>query len=173
MVPAMLILTFAWTLSDMCRIKLGSGEFVGALVGGRAAASIFLPAVFFLIAMAISFSTGTSWGTFSILIPIVVSLYPSGMPEIMLISIAASLAGSVFGDHISIISDTTIMSATGSQCNVIVHIATQTPYAVLVAVISFVCYIIAGFVQNPWIVLPISLGLLLATLLLLRLRKQA
>ncbi|HHY53329.1 MAG TPA: Na+/H+ antiporter NhaC family protein [Clostridiales bacterium] len=171
MVPALLILSFAWTLSGFCNDSLGADVFVANAVAGNAAASIFLPAVFFLIALGLAFATGTSWGTFGILIPIVVALFSDGS-EMLVISISACLAGAVCGDHISPISDTTIMASTGAQCNHIAHVYTQIPYAMLVAGISFVGYIIAGFVQNAVIVLVAGLAMLVGVLLFIRARMK-
>lgn len=162
MVPAILILTFAWTLSGVTGL-LGAKEFVsGIFAGGAAGLKILLPAIVFLVAVGMSFSTGTSWGTFGILLPIVVAV---GLePELLVISVSACLAGAVCGDHCSPISDTTIMSSTGSMCNHINHVTTQLPYALTVAGVSFVGYIIAGFIQSAWIVLPISLAMMFGTL---------
>ena len=163
MVPAIMILAFAWTLAGFCRDGLGAGEFVGAMVEGSAAANIILPAVMFAIALGLAFATGTSWGTFGILIPIVIAIFPE-MSEILVISISACLAGAVCGDHISPISDTTIMASTGAQCDHINHVSTQLPYALMVAVISFCGFILAGIIQNPFIVLAICIVVLLAIL---------
>lgn len=167
MVPAILILTFAWTLSGITGL-LGSKEFVSSIFEGSAAGlRIFLPAIVFLIAIGMSFSTGTSWGTFGILLPIVVAV---GLePELLIISVSACLAGSVCGDHCSPISDTTIMSSTGAMCNHINHVSTQLPYALTVAAVSFVGYILAGLIQSAWIVLPISLAMMLGTLYIIKL----
>lgn len=167
MIPAILILTFAWTLSGFCKESLGAGDFVGTLVADNAAASVFMPAIMFLIALGLAFATGTSWGTFGILIPIALAIFPD-MSEILIITISACLAGAVCGDHISPISDTTIMASTGAQCNHIAHVSTQIPYAMIVAGVSFVGYIFAGFVQNPVIVLLVSIPLLLAAILVVR-----
>ncbi|MFA5524189.1 MAG: Na+/H+ antiporter NhaC family protein [Tissierellales bacterium] len=167
MVPAILILTFAWTLSGMTSI-LGSKEFVSGIFEGSAAGlRLFLPAIVFLIAIGMSFSTGTSWGTFGILLPIVVAV---GLePELMIISVSACLAGAVCGDHCSPISDTTIMSSTGAMCNHINHVSTQLPYALTVAAVSFVGYILAGFIQSAWIVLPLSFVMMFVTLYVIKL----
>ncbi|WP_407926900.1 Na+/H+ antiporter NhaC family protein [Capillibacterium thermochitinicola] len=167
MVPAILILTCAWTLSGITNL-LGAKEFVSAIFEGSAAGlKILLPAIVFAVASGMSFSTGTSWGTFGILLPIVVAI---GMePELLIISISATLAGAVFGDHCSPISDTTIMSSTGAMCNHINHVATQLPYAITVAAVSFVGYILAGFVPSAWVVLPVSLVLLFGVLYLIKL----
>ncbi|MDK2787255.1 MAG: tetracycline resistance efflux pump [Epulopiscium sp.] len=163
MVPAILILTFAWTLSGTTSL-LGAKEFVSGIFAGSAAGfKIFLPAIVFIVATGMSFATGTSWGTFGILLPIVVAV---GLdPELLVISISACLAGAVCGDHCSPISDTTIMSSTGAMCNHINHVSTQLPYALTVAVVSFVGYILAGFIQSAWIILPISIAMLCVVLL--------
>ncbi len=150
MVPAILILTFAWTLSGITGL-LGAKEFVSGIFAGSAAnLKILMPAIVFAVAVGMSFATGTSWGTFGILLPIVVAI---GLePELLIISVSACLAGAVCGDHCSPISDTTIMSSTGAMSNHINHVETQLPYAMTVAAVSFVGYIIAGFVQSTWIV---------------------
>ena len=124
----------------------------------------FLPAIIFLIGCFLAFATGTSWGTFGILIPIVVAVFQESNPELMIISISACMAGAVCGDHCSPISDTTIMASAGAQCNHVNHVSTQLPYAVLVAAISFVTYVVAGFVQSAWISLPFGMALTLVVL---------
>lgn len=168
MVPAILILTFAWTLKAMTD-SLGAKEFVEVVVKSSAGSFMnFLPAVIFLIGCFLAFATGTSWGTFGILIPIVVSAFQETNYTLMIISISACMAGAVCGDHCSPISDTTIMASAGAQCNHVNHVSTQLPYAILAAFVSFVCYIIAGFVQKAWIVLPIAIVLMLAVLYLLK-----
>ena len=164
MVPAILILTFAWTLKAMTD-SLGAAEFVASAMEQSASGLMnFLPAIIFLVGCFLAFSTGTSWGTFGILIPIVVAVFANSNPQLMIISISACMAGAVCGDHCSPISDTTIMASAGAQCNHVNHVTTQLPYALLAAAVSFVTYIIAGFVQNPWIPLPIGIILLLACL---------
>ena len=131
-----------------------------------------MPAIIFLIACGLAFATGTSWGTFGILIPIVVEVFPNDS-EILIIAIAACLGGAVMGDHISPISDTTIMASTGAQCNHINHVATQIPYALTVTVVAFVSYILAGFIQNVVINLIIAIVLMVAVLLVIgRLTKS-
>ena len=168
MVPAILILTFAWTLKAMTD-SLGAKEFVEAVVKSSAGSFMnFLPAVIFLIGCFLAFATGTSWGTFGILIPIVVSAFQETNYTLMIISISACMAGAVCGDHCSPISDTTIMASAGAQCNHVNHVSTQLPYAIVAAGVSFVSYIIAGFVQNAWIVLPIAIVLMIAVLFLLK-----
>ncbi len=168
MVPAMLILTFAWTLNNMTS-SLGAAEFVAEIVQGSAEGFMsFLPAIIFLIGCGLSFATGTSWGTFGILIPIVVNVFQNSDPTLMIISISACMAGAVCGDHCSPISDTTIMASAGAQCNHVSHVSTQLPYAVLVAVVSFVTYIIAGFVKSAWVCLPIGIILMIGTLAVIK-----
>ena len=169
MVPAILILTFATALKNMTGM-LGAKYYVADLMAGSAEGlANFLPAIIFLVACVLAFATGTSWGTFGILIPIVIYIY-SGTPdsELMVISMSACLAGAVCGDHCSPISDTTIMSSAGAQCEHIAHVSTQLPYALTVAGISFVTYIIAGFVQSWYIVLPIGIALTIGTLFVMK-----
>ena len=167
MVPAILILVFAWTLKSMTD-SLGAKEFVEALVKGSAAGfQIMLPAIIFLIACFLSFSTGTSWGTFGILIPITISVFPI-TTQIGVVCVSACMAGAVCGDHCSPISDTTIMASAGADCDHINHVNTQLPYAITVALVSFVSYIIAGFVPKWGIVLPISVVLMIATLFVIK-----
>ena len=168
MVPAIIILVFAWTLGSITRGMLGADIFVKLAIGGSAEAlSYFLPAVIFLIALGLAFATGTSWGTFGILLPIVITVF-AGDGEIMVIAMSACLAGAVCGDHCSPISDTTIMASAGAQCDHVNHISTQLPYAITVAAVSAVCYLIAGFVRNWLIVLPIAIVLMVATLFVIK-----
>ena len=127
----------------------------------------FLPAIIFIIGCVIAFATGTSWGTFGILIPIVIAVFGKSNPELMIMGISACMAGAVCGDHCSPISDTTIMASAGGQCNHVNHVSTQLPYAITVAAVSFVTYIVAGFVQNAWISLAVGVVLLVATLAIL------
>ena len=167
MVPAIMILACAWTLKAMTD-SLGAKIFISQLIEGSAGAfQSFLPAIIFLIAVGLSFATGTSWGTFGILIPIVLSVFSAGEP-ITIVAISACMAGAVCGDHCSPISDTTIMASAGAQCNHINHVSTQLPYAMTVAGVSAVSYIIAGFVPNWLIVLPISIVLMIGTLLIIK-----
>jgi len=167
MVPAILILTFATALKNMTGL-LGAAEYVEGLMNSAAAGlANFLPAIIFLVACILSFSTGTSWGTFGILIPIVTSIF-SPTSELLIIGVSACLAGAVCGDHCSPISDTTIMSSAGSQSNHINHVSTQLPYAITVALISFVTYLCAAFVQNAAILLAIGTVLTLGTLFVLK-----
>lgn len=171
MVPPILILTLAWTLSSMTGL-LGAAPFVANIVEGSAAGlQALLPAIIFLVAAFLAFSTGTSWGTFGILIPIVVGLGAALSPDMLIIGISATLAGAVFGDHTSPISDTTIMASTGAQVDHIVHVSTQIPYALTVAGVSFVTYIIAGFTESI-ISLPIGIVLMIGTLLFIEKRND-
>jgi Na+/H+ antiporter NhaC len=166
MVPPILILTFATALKNMTTL-MGAKYFVAHMMSGAAASlQNFLPAIIFLVACLLAFATGTSWGTFGILIPIVLSIFPSG--ELQVIGISACLAGAVCGDHCSPISDTTIMSSAGAQCNHINHVSTQLPYAITVAGVSFVSFIIAGFVQSWYIALPVGILLMIGTLFVLK-----
>lgn len=176
MVPAILILTFAWTLKTMTNF-LDAGTFVAGLVENATTVQIFLPAILFIVAMGLSFATGTSWGTFGILIPIVTSVFSNDLanasqtgdiPSLVIICISACLAGAVCGDHCSPISDTTIMASTGAQCDHVNHVSTQLPYALTVAGVSIVGYIISGFVQNVFIVLGCSVLIMIATLFILK-----
>ncbi len=177
MVPAIMILACAWTLKTMTD-SLGAKIFIAEFVRVYASAFIpLLPAIVFLIGVGLSFATGTSWGTFGILIPIVLAIFGGSIDqEISIIAISACMAGAVCGDHCSPISDTTIMASAGSQSNHINHVSTQLPYALTVAGVSFVSYIIAGFVQSVYLALPIALALMIVTLVILKLalgKKQA
>ena len=161
MVPAILILVFAWTLKSMTD-SLGAAEYVAGIVAGSAEGMVnLLPAIIFLVGCFLAFATGTSWGTFGILIPIVVHAFEGKNETMMIIAISACMAGAVCGDHCSPISDTTIMASAGAQCNHINHVNTQLPYAAGCAVISFINYIIAGFVQSAWIALPAGIIMML------------
>ena len=167
MVPAILILTLATSLKNMTSLR-GAKEFVGTLMKSASSGLYsLLPAVIFLVACGLAFATGTSWGTFGILIPIVTEVFKADF-TLMIVGVSACLAGAVFGDHVSPISDTTIMASAGAQCNHINHVSTQFPYAATVAAVSFVTYIVAGFVPNAYIVLPIGIVLMIATLLVIR-----
>jgi len=168
MVPAIIILLLAWTISGVCgEDYLGTGVFVGDLVSRSSIPMQLLPAIIFLVACGLAFATGTAWGTFGILVPIVVSIaaqIPAFTPTLLTILVSATLAGSVFGDHCSPISDTTILSSAGADCKHINHVATQIPYAGTVAVCCFISYILAGFIQNTWLCLVIALAILAAAL---------
>ena len=166
MVPAILILTMATTLKNMTGL-LDSSSFVNDALQSASSLNNFLPAIIFLAACGIAFATGTSWGTFGILIPIVLSIFEVGSP-LGIMSMSACLAGAVCGDHCSPISDTTIMSSAGAQCDHINHVSTQLPYAITVAAISFVSYIIAGFVQNVYISLGAAVVMTVGTLFVIK-----
>ncbi len=168
MVPAIMILTFAWTLKAMTD-SLGAAVFVEesmrSVAGGI---EVILPAIIFLVGCGLAFATGTSWGTFGILIPIVVAVFEKSSPEMMIISMSACMAGAVCGDHCSPISDTTIMASAGAQCDHVTHVSTQLPYAILAAAVSFVTYIVAGFVKTAWIALPVGIVLMLIVLFVIK-----
>jgi len=167
MVPALLILTLAVTLKNMTGM-LGAAEYVfGVMQGASRSLYNLLPAIIFLVGCGLAFSTGTSWGTFGILIPIVTDVFPADS-QLLILGVSACLAGAVMGDHCSPISDTTIMASAGAQCDHLNHVSTQIPYVLTVAAISFVSYIIAGFVQNVYICLAIGVALTVATLFVLR-----
>jgi len=166
MVPAILILTFAWSLKAMTD-SLGAKQYVETLVKNSAGGfKTFLPAIIFLIACGLSFSTGTSWGTFGILIPITLGVFPLTDP-LGVVCVSACMAGAVCGDHCSPISDTTIMASAGAQCDHVTHVSTQLPYALTAAGVSFIAYIIAGFIPNAFIALPIAIALMIGTLFVL------
>ena len=172
MVPAVTILIFAWSLKGMGD-ALGLADFVGHAVGDNASASIFIPVVMFAAAVFLSFSTGTSWGTFAILVPIATALFSGGGDiEMMVISVSAVLAGAVCGDHVSPISDTTVMSSAGAQSNHINHVSTQMQYAAVVAAVCIVGYLIAGLIHVWWIVLGISVLLLVGALTVIRIMTR-
>ena len=168
MIPATGILIFAWSLKGMGD-ALEIASFVENLVGSNASASVLLPAILFLVAIFLSFSTGTSWGTFAILVPIAIAMFPGAdNMQMMIIAVASVLSGAVCGDHVSPISDTTVMSSAGAQSNHINHVTTQMQYAVVVAVVSAIGYVIAGFVHIWWLVLGISAVLLLVVLFVIK-----
>ena len=168
MVPAIMILTFAWTLKAMTD-SLGAAVFVEEAMRSVAGGiEVILPAIIFLVGCGLAFATGTSWGTFGILIPIVVAVFEKSSPEMMIISMSACMAGAVCGDHCSPISDTTIMASAGAQCDHVTHVSTQLPYAILAAAVSFVTYIVAGFVKKAWIALPVGIVLMLIVLFVIK-----
>ena len=173
MVPAITILCLAWTLKGMTD-SLGAAEYVAAVVENSAGSLLnFLPAIIFLIACGLAFATGTSWGTFGILIPITLKVFPleSGNP-LAIICVSACMAGAVCGDHCSPISDTTIMSSAGAQCDHIAHVSTQMPYAMTAAAVSFVTYIVAGFVKNPVVSLLIGVIMMLVVVYLMHVSQK-
>lgn len=173
MVPACVILTLAWSISGICRDYLNTGGFVAELVKSSNMPLQLLAPIIFLVSCLLAFATGTAWGTFGILIPIVTSITEIAAPELTIICLSATLAGSVFGDHCSPISDTTILASTGTGCNHLAHVGTQAPYAVTVAVCCFIGYIIAGFTAKlgfgvcTMISLPIALACLIVALIIL------
>ena len=168
MVPAIMILTFAWTLKAMTD-SLGAAVFVEEAMRSVAGGiEVILPAIIFLVGCGLAFATGTSWGTFGILIPIVVAVFEKSSPEMMIISMSACMAGAVCGDHCSPISDTTIMASAGAQCDHVTHVSTQLPYAIVAAAVSFVTYIVAGFVKTAWIALPVGIVLMLVVLFVIK-----
>ena len=173
MVPAILILTFAWSLKAMTD-SLGAKEFVAYIIKNEAAGFAgLLPFIIFLIAVGLSFATGTSWGTFGILIPIVVDCFQTTDYQLMIISMSACMAGAVCGDHCSPISDTTIMSSAGAQCNHLNHVSTQIPYAMTCAAISAITYIVAGLFKNVFLSLLFGLVLLIVVMYILSRRAAS
>ena len=171
MVPAIMILTFAWTLKAMTD-SLGAAVFVEEAMRSVAGGiEVILPAIIFLVGCGLAFATGTSWGTFGILIPIVVAVFEKSSPEMMIISMSACMAGAVCGDHCSPISDTTIMASAGAQCDHVTHVSTQLPYAILAAAVSFVTYIVAGFVKTAWIALPVGIVLMRIVLFVIKMKN--
>lgn len=168
MVPAILILTMAWSLKGMTD-SLGAAEFVAGIMEASAEGMMnFLPAIIFVVACFLAFATGTSWGTFGILIPIVVAVFSGSNHEMMIISISACMAGAVCGDHCSPISDTTIMASAGAQSNHINHVNTQLPYAITCAAVSAVTYVVAGFTQSAWVSLPVGIVLMLVVIFVMK-----
>jgi Na+/H+ antiporter NhaC len=171
MVPAILVLTFAWTLKSMTD-SLGAAEYVAGIVANVAdnrALMGLLPALVFVVGIFLAFATGTSWGTFGILIPIVVNVFGGDLNnELMIIAISACMAGAVCGDHCSPISDTTIMASAGAECDHIRHVSTQLPYAITVAAVSLASYIVSGFVRNWFISLVVGIILMVGTLFVIK-----
>lgn len=171
MVPSILILVLAWSLGDLVSNQLQAGAFVYNTLQSASISTAILPACLFIVGAGLSFSTGTSWGTFGILIPMATSLFPEGS-TMLVISIASILAGAVCGDHISPISDTTIMASTGAQCNHLYHVTTQIPYALVVASACFIGYLVAGFTQNMILTLIAGFGSLVAIIFVIRLYQR-
>ena len=175
MVPAILILTFATALKNVTGV-LGAAEFVGQMMKSVPDTFMsFLPAMIFIVACILAFATGTSWGTFGILIPIVTAMFGftqgsdiSQASSLMVVGISACLAGAVCGDHCSPISDTTIMSSAGAECEHLNHVSTQIPYALFVTAVSFVCFIVAGFIPNAYIMLPLSIVLMVGSVFVMK-----
>ena len=170
MISPILILCFAWTLCGLCRDNgLMVGDFVGGIMEGTGSLAKFLPAVIFIVACFIGFATGTSWGTIGIMVPLVCAVFDwYDQSTLLSIGLAASCAGGVCGDHLSPISDTTIMASAGAQCEHVTHVTTQLPYVITVAAVSFVTYLIAGFVRNVLIMLVIGFALMVATLYVIK-----
>ena len=173
MVPALLILTLAWTLSGVCSdAYLNIGGYVQSVVGGDSVIHMLMPAIFFLVALGLSFATGTSWGTFGILIPIAVAVFGDVQSNMLVMTVAACLAGAVCGDHVSPISDTTILASAGAQCNHIDHVSTQMPYALMIAAMCFVGYLVGGITGNGWLALAVGAALLVLTACVLTARRK-
>ena len=172
MVSAILILVLAWTLGGFCSTKLEAGAFVSSMLSGNMTATALFPAILFLVGSGLAFATGTSWGTFGILIPIVTAMFPENDP-MLVICIAASLAGSVCGDHMSPISDTTIMASAGAQCHHVDHVSTQIPYALTVGGCCVVAYLVSGFTKNVFLTAATGVVLLIAVLSFLRYRQKS
>lgn len=169
MVPATLILVLAWTLSGICGGEyLNAGGFVGSMVEKYRVSLTLMPAIFFVVALLLAFSTGTSWGTFAILLPITATVFCDSMTDLMVMTTAAVLGGSVCGDHISPISDTTILSSTGAECSHINHVESQMQYGLLTVAISFVCYIVTGLLENQLLGLILGFVILLSFVLIIR-----
>lgn len=160
MVSAIMILVLAWSLGGLCRYMLGTGEFVATFLNSIGASLNLLPIALFLVSAAIGFAMGTSWGTIALIVPIVVGVYPADSP-LFLVGVGATLAGAVYGDHVSPISDTTILSSTGAQCNHLRHVSTQLPIATLVMIVCVICYLISGLMESPWVALAIGVVLLI------------
>lgn len=173
MVPALLILTLAWSLSGICSEEyLNIGGFVSSLVENNSMVSMLMPAIFFLIALGLSFATGTSWGTFGILIPIAVAVFGDEPTDMLVLTVAACLSGAVCGDHISPISDTTILASAGAQCNHLDHVSTQMPYALMIAAFCLVGYLVGGFFSSGFAALVIGAALLFAAVFIISARHQ-
>lgn len=166
MVGAIMILVLAWSLGGCCRYMLGTGDFVSSFLNSLGVSLAVLPCIIFLVAGFIGFAMGTSWGTIALILPIVVGVFNEGDP-LFLVAVGATLAGAVYGDHISPISDTTILSSAGAKCNHLRHVATQLPYATTVMVVCFACYIVAGFTGNPWISLVLGAVLIVVAVKIL------
>lgn len=166
MVGAIMILVLAWSLGGCCRYMLGTGDFVSSFLNSLGVSLAILPCIIFLVAGFIGFAMGTSWGTIALILPIVVGVFNEGDP-LFLVAVGSTLAGAVYGDHISPISDTTILSSAGAKCNHLRHVATQLPYATTVMVVCFVCYIVAGFTGNPWISLVLGAVLIVVAVKIL------
>ena len=166
MIGAIMILVLAWSLGGMCRYLLGTGEFVAGVLNGLGVGLELFPAAIFLVSAFIGFAMGTSWGTIALILPIVIGVFDPSTP-LFLVAVGATLGGAVYGDHVSPISDTTILSSAGAKCNHLRHVSTQLPYATMVMAVCFVGYIIAGFTGTPWISLIVGLVLVVACTIIL------
>ncbi len=166
MVGAIMILVLAWSLGGLCRYLLGTGEFVAGVLNGMGVGLELLPAAIFLVAAFIGFAMGTSWGTIALILPIVIGVFDPATP-LFLVAVGATLGGAVYGDHVSPISDTTILSSAGAKCNHLRHVSTQLPYATLVMAICFVGYVIAGFTGTPWVSLGVGIVLIVGCVIVL------
>ena len=166
MIGAIMILVLAWSLGGACRYLLGTGEFVSGFLNGIGVDLAMLPVVIFIVAAFIGFSMGTSWGTIALILPIVIGVFPTESP-LFLVAVGSTLGGAVYGDHVSPISDTTILSSAGAKCNHLRHVATQLPYATMVMVICIIGYVIAGLVGNPWVSLAVCTVLMLGAIVVL------
>ena len=166
MVGAIMILVLAWSLGGACRYMLGTGEFVSGFLNGLGVGLALLPVAIFLVSAFIGFAMGTSWGTVALILPIILGVFPADNP-LFLVAIGATLGGAVYGDHVSPISDTTILSSTGAQCNHLRHVATQLPYATLVMVVCAVGYVISGLTGSPWPALVFGIVALAGAVLVL------
>jgi Na+/H+ antiporter NhaC len=174
MTPAIFILCLAWTLSGICSDKyLNIGAYVGQIVSSHADVVLFLPAIFFLVAAGLSFATGTSWGTFGILIPIAVAIVGMNDNTLLVLCVTAILSGAVSGDHASPISDTTILASAGAQCHHIDHVNTQLPYVIVVCACSLVGYIVDGITRNGWAGLAAAMAALIVVMVYISLRVPA
>ena len=166
MVGAIMILVLAWSLGGVCLYMIGTGPFVSGFLNGLGISLTLLPFAIFLVAAFIGFSMGTSWGTIALILPIIIGVFDAADP-LFLVAVGSALAGAVYGDHISPISDTTILSSAGAKCNHLRHVATQIPYATLVMIVCFVGYVIAGFTKSPWISLALGVVLIVIAVLVL------
>lgn len=172
MVSAIMILVLAWSLGGVCRYMIGTGPFVSDVLNGLGVGLEFLPAVIFAVSAFIGFSMGTSWGTIALVLPIVTGVFDPSDP-LFLVAVGATLGGAVYGDHISPISDTTILSSTSAKCALLDHVSTQTPYATIVFAAGSIAYLVTGFAHNPWVGLVLTIVLSIATFVLLAKRDAA
>lgn len=172
MVSAIMILVLAWSLGGVCRYMIGTGPFVSDVLNGLGVGMELLPAIIFVVSSFIGFSMGTSWGTIALVLPIVSGVFVPSDP-LFLVAVGATLGGSVYGDHISPISDTTILSSTSAKCDLLDHVSTQTPYATIVFVAGLIAYLLTGYLHTPWVGLALTVGLSIATFTVLAKRDMA